>query len=72
MGDVAAELCAANTAMGDGALENNTTGGGNIAVGAAAGGAITTGSNNIDIGNVGVATDANTIRIGTKGHRPAP
>jgi hypothetical protein len=53
--------------MGDGALENNTTGGGNIAVGAAAGGAITTGSNNIDIGNVGFATDAKTIRIGTKG-----
>jgi len=28
---------------------------------------LTTGSNNIDIGNVGVATEANTIRIGAEG-----
>jgi len=32
---------------------------------------LTTGSNNIDIGNVGVATEANTIRIGTEGTQAA-
>jgi hypothetical protein len=32
-----------------------------------AGGNLTTGNNNIDIGNFGVAGDSNTIRIGRKG-----
>jgi hypothetical protein len=36
-------------------------------VGFNAGTNLTTGNNNIDIGNVGVATDTSTIRIGTKG-----
>jgi hypothetical protein len=70
-----------NTANGNGALFNNTTGNGNtaegagalgsnrgsfnIAVGFNAGGNLTTGSNNIDIGAVGVAGESNTMRIGT-------
>jgi hypothetical protein len=43
---------------------NNTVGGGNIGLGANAGINLTTGDNNIDIGNVGVAGESNTIRIG--------
>jgi predicted ribosome quality control (RQC) complex YloA/Tae2 family protein len=34
-------------------------------LGAGAGGNLTTGNNNIDIGNAGVAAEANTIRVGT-------
>jgi hypothetical protein len=34
-------------------------------LGGAAGSRLTTGDNNIDVGNVGVAAEANTIRIGT-------
>jgi uncharacterized coiled-coil protein SlyX len=49
------------------ALLNNTTGVGNIALGSFAGSNLTTGDNNIDIGNLGVADEANTIRIGTQG-----
>ena len=56
---------ASNTAVGIGALFNNTTGSNNIALGANAGANTTTGSNNTYIGNVGVAGEANTIRIGT-------
>ena len=58
-----------NTATGILALLNNSTGNHNIAVGASAGSHLTTGSNNIDIGaNVlGVAGEANTIRIGKSG-----
>jgi trimeric autotransporter adhesin len=52
-----------NTATGLLALEQNTTGSFNIALGYFAG-ILTTGSNNIDIGNLGVADEANTIRIG--------
>jgi uncharacterized coiled-coil protein SlyX len=52
-----------NTAEGNGALENNT-GSFNTAVGFNAGGNLTTGSNDIDIGNLGVAGESNTIRIG--------
>jgi len=40
---------------------------GNIAIGESAGYYLTTGSNNIDIGNKGVAAESNTIRIGKKG-----
>jgi uncharacterized coiled-coil protein SlyX len=53
------------------ALLNNTTGSGNIAPGASAGKNLTTGSNNIDIGNIGVAGKANTIRIGKQGTQKA-
>src|SRR5205823_5220250 len=55
-----------NTANGDNALFNNT-GSFNSAVGFSAGGNLTTGSNNIDIGNAGVAGESNTTRIGTVG-----
>lgn len=54
-----------NTAIGGNALQGNTIGAGNIGVGASAGINLTTGSFNIAIGNVGVAAEANTIRIGT-------
>jgi hypothetical protein len=50
---------------------NNTTGSNNIAEGYQAGYNLTTGSNDIDIGNVGVAGEDNTIRIGTKGTHKA-
>jgi hypothetical protein len=40
------------------------TGRGNIAVGFQAGVNLTTGSNNINIGNAGVAGESNKIRIG--------
>ena len=58
-----------NTANGAGALYHNTTGRLNIGLGGAAGQNLTTGSNNIDISNPGVATEANTIRIGTVGNQ---
>ena len=45
----------------------NTTGSSNIALGVTAGGNLTIGNNNIDIGNAGVAAEANTIRVGTQG-----
>lgn len=67
-----------NTAIGEGAIQDNQTGSGNtavglgalqfntasnnIAVGQHAGGGLTTGDSNIDIGNGGVAAEANTIR----------
>jgi len=53
------------------ALNQTTTGGTNIALGFSAGSALTTGSNNIDIGNVGVAAESSTIRIGTQGTQTA-
>src|SRR5256884_246480 len=56
-----------NTANGLDALVNNTTGNDNVALGTSAGGALTTGDLNIDIANEGVAGEANTIRIGTRG-----
>ncbi len=56
-----------NTATGVQSLVNNTTGNYNIAVGYNAGSNLTTGDNNIDIDNIGVAGEAGTIRIGTKG-----
>jgi Chaperone of endosialidase len=55
-----------NTAIGFGTLFSNT-GSLNIALGVNAGANLTTGDNNIDIGNVGAATEANTIHIGTQG-----
>jgi hypothetical protein len=69
-----------NTATGSGTLYNNGAGGGNTAVGASAlflnasgilnialgfhAGDLTTGDNNIVIGNRGVEGESNTIRIG--------
>src|ERR1700757_4814063 len=60
-----------NMASGYDALVNNTTGIGNIALGNFAGANLTTGDNNIDIGSLGVAAEANTIRIGTQGTQTA-
>jgi hypothetical protein len=53
-----------NTANGYQALFNNTTGNFNIALGRNAGASLTTGDSNIDIGNLGVAGESATIRIG--------
>jgi hypothetical protein len=55
-----------NTAQGVSALFNSI-GSNNIALGFEAGGDLVVGDNNIDIGNVGVADEGNTIRIGTQG-----
>jgi Chaperone of endosialidase len=52
--------------LGDVALSQNQTGSFNIALGFKAG-AKTTGDGNIDIGNVGLAGEAGTIRIGATG-----
>jgi hypothetical protein len=53
-----------NTAVGDNALVSNFLGNNNIALGVDAGAAITDGEFNIDIGNIGVFDESNTIRIG--------
>jgi hypothetical protein len=53
-----------NVALGLGALGQNTTGNDNIALGYLSGSDLTAGDNNIYIGNVGVANESNTIRIG--------
>jgi hypothetical protein len=58
---------AANTAIGFGALFA-TTGTNNIGLGHGAGENLTTGQSNICIGNVGVAGESNTIRIGRSAH----
>src|SRR5262245_16414151 len=55
-----------NTATGVQALYR-ATGGGNIALGFQAGVNLTTGNDNIDIGNTGVAGESNKIRIGRQG-----
>ena len=76
----------ANTAIGSGALEVNTTGGNNtpsvsallITPPAATSHwhfcrhNLTTGDNNIDIGNAGVAGESSTIRIGTRNSDAPP
>ena len=56
-----------NTGEGAFALNANTTGSDNIALGYNAGSSLTTGNYNIDIGNVGAAGEAGTLRIGTLG-----
>jgi hypothetical protein len=53
-----------NTAVGTNALANNT-GTTNIAIGFNAGSSATTGNSNIYIGNVGVAAEAFTMRLGS-------
>jgi hypothetical protein len=60
-----------NTAVGAYALQDSGTGSGNIGIGVEAGFYITTGSNNIEIGNQGATADADTIRIGTEGTQTA-
>jgi hypothetical protein len=57
--------------MGGAALSNNTTGNNNIGLGAHAGADLTTGSDNIDIGNAGLAGESSKIRIGTQGTHTA-
>jgi uncharacterized coiled-coil protein SlyX len=53
-----------NAADGEYALGSSTSASQNTALGYAAGYNLTTGGNNIDIGNLGVAGEANTVRIG--------
>ncbi len=55
-----------NVALGSQSLLT-ATGNGNIGIGYQAGNTLSTGSNNIDIGNVGVNSDDGVIRIGTPG-----
>jgi hypothetical protein len=55
-----------SSAFGFETLEN-ATGSKNIAVGFQAGRGVGTGSNNIDIGNVGASGDSDTVRIGIVG-----
>jgi len=57
---------ALNTAVGTGSLVNSNTGDLNIALGFGAGLKLTAGGNNIDLGNVGVPTESNVIRIGAQ------
>jgi hypothetical protein len=59
-----------NTAEGFQALLNNK-GSYNIGIGSNAGANLTSGSNNIDIGNLGVAGEAAKIRIGKQGTQAA-
>jgi hypothetical protein len=55
-----------NLGIGSNALYNNN-GSYNVALGFDAGYNVTTGSNNIEIGTMGTATDNNTIQIGVQG-----
>jgi len=61
---------AQNVALGVAALESNT-GSSNIGIGFHGGQSLTSGSNNIDIGNVGTAGESGVIRIGTPGTQTA-
>ncbi|MGD0811984.1 MAG: hypothetical protein ABSA83_00095 [Verrucomicrobiota bacterium] len=56
-----------NTAIGTSALQQNSSGENNIAIGFEAGGSLTSGSDDIYIGNVGVNGESGIIRIGTPG-----
>jgi hypothetical protein len=61
-----------NVAVGAAALAKVTSGGGNIAVGTGAGGNLSGAeSNNIYVGNSGIAGESNTIRIGFIGTQTA-
>jgi hypothetical protein len=60
-----------NTAYGSSALLDDTTGFDNIGIGFDGGENIGSGSYNIEIGNVGASSDANTIRIGIEGTQTA-
>ena len=59
-----------NTGLGPSALRS-ATGSFNIGIGFAGGINLTTGSNNIHIGNVGTSADADMIRIGSQGTQTA-
>ena len=59
-----------NVAAGIDALLNST-GSANVAIGRNAGKNLTTGSDNIDIANVGVAGESGTIRIGNNNNQSA-
>lgn len=59
-----------NTAIGRDALSNVTTGDFNIGIGYQAGDTLSTGNNNIYIGNTG-ANESNTVRIGNLTHTSA-
>jgi hypothetical protein len=61
-----------NAACGFAALGLNSTGHGNTALGSEAGINITTGNDNVDIANKGVAGDSNIIRIGGEGFQTKP
>jgi len=54
-----------NTSVGDESLYQNTSGQYNIALGFQSGYNTTTGNNNVFIGNTGLASDNNVIRIGS-------
>src|SRR5262249_5610253 len=56
-----------NTASGIRALYNLSSGSSNTAVGARAGSNLTSGAYNIYLGNLGVATESNTMRLGDVG-----
>jgi Chaperone of endosialidase len=59
-----------NTALGYFALSSVATGGGNIAIGSGAGQNVAgSGSYTIEIGNSGMPTDSNVVRIGTPGEQ---
>src|SRR5206468_5315661 len=60
-----------NTAVGQNALLITRSGSFNIALGSNAGSNLTSGSDNIDIFDRGVAGEANTIRIGSQGTQTA-
>src|SRR6185295_16374991 len=49
------------------ALDSNTSGSSNVAIGLEAGNVPTNPSNSIFIGNLGLAADTTTIKIGTQG-----
>ena len=63
---LAANTGNSNAAFGVNSLFHNTTGIGNIAMGFQAGLNLTTGNNNICIGNFGVAGEGYTTRLGTR------
>jgi len=56
-----------NTAVGANALQRKRDGSDNIALGVFAGYNLVSGDRNIDIGNLGVAEESNTIRMGAEG-----
>jgi hypothetical protein len=64
------QLGNSNTAVGHLALADNYSGSNNIALGASAG-VYTTGSDNIDLGDPGLAGESGVMRLGTEGTQAA-
>jgi hypothetical protein len=64
---IAGPTGADNAALGQGALDQNTSGQRNVAIGKDAGQNQTTGSDNIYVSNSGIAAESGQIRIGTQG-----